>query len=214
MIRCVVFDFDGTLVDSNNIKQQGFYSIASAHPNGASHMAEALTRIEYDREGVLRDYARRMFESGVPLNPDLLAKTYSAQVDESVATAPEISGATQLLRYLKGAGLKIHVSSRTPQENLQRILTRRGWLPLFDGVYGSPATKLGTLRNIVRREKVMPSEVVVVGDGDDDAAAAANAGCLFIGVYRGSSTLTGQDLNALSLTEVKHHFERLLAGRG
>ncbi len=42
VIRVVVFDFDGTLVDSNAIKREGFLRLAAGYPGGAATMAEVI----------------------------------------------------------------------------------------------------------------------------------------------------------------------------
>ena len=52
----------------------------------------------------------------------------------------------------------------------------------FIGVMGSPGDKITNLRVILRRLGVGPRAVAVVGDGDDDLAAARALGTWFIAV--------------------------------
>jgi phosphoglycolate phosphatase-like HAD superfamily hydrolase len=48
--------------------------------------------------------------------------------------------------------------------------------------YGSPPGKVGNLERIAALEKLDPSQIVHVGDGDNDCKAAASFGCPFVGI--------------------------------
>ena len=108
-------------------------------------------------------------------------------VDQRVINAPEIYFASDLLGLLKKNKVKIFISSATPQKNLRNIIVKRGWLPFFDGVFGSPTNKIDILRKQIIPRMTNGSAIVVVGDGLDDQKSAEAVGCKFL--------LVGQDEN-------------------
>jgi phosphoglycolate phosphatase-like HAD superfamily hydrolase len=55
----------------------------------------------------------------------------------------------------------------------------------FSGVYGAPASKVENLHKVRERNRWQEREMLVVGDGEDDRAAAAEIGCHFVGVAPG-----------------------------
>ena len=65
---------------------------------------------------------------------------------------------------------------------MSEAVQARGWEKHFRGVFGSPASKEENLRQIAELEACEPEDLVHVGDGANDAKAAAAFGCAFIGV--------------------------------
>ena len=67
-----------------------------------------------------------------------------------MVAAPLVAGADALLRTLDGRVLTFVVSG-TPEEELVRIVARRGLDRRFAGVFGSPAEKPALIRDILAR---------------------------------------------------------------
>lgn len=185
MIRCVAFDFDGTLVDSNPLKKQAYFDAAAAVGIAAACVREAIAaQPGADRFGVMRDVAARAVAAGLGENPERLAQrlidAYASMCEHGQATLPERSGASSTLDAL--ATLPLYVNSATPADSLARAIDRRGWAPRFRAVLGRPASKAENLAQVLAREAIAPSELVMVGDERRDHDAAAAIGCGFIGV--------------------------------
>lgn len=188
----VVFDFDGTLVDSNRIKREMFFEIAGQRHDGFHVMELVYARAPGDRFAIWQSWAIEM-GADQALAEDMVA-AYSTAVDKAVATAPEMPGATSMLVALRARGLSLIVSSATPRANLVPIIDARGWLGHFDMIHGAPETKVDILTRNVVPQAGAASRVAVVGDGGDDRDSARVAGCRFypVGEARGAP---------LSLTE-------------
>jgi phosphoglycolate phosphatase-like HAD superfamily hydrolase len=188
----VVFDFDGTLVESNAIKSEGYDVIAARYSGGPEAMRDARAIPGADRYTVADRFAALL---GLPeAEGARIAEDYTRLVDDRVTVAPEMPGATVLLETLRGLGADLRVSSATPLVSLERIVDARGWAHHFDGLHGRPATKPETLRRLIGERGVAPGRIVVVGDGEDDRDSAAECGARFFAV---GDRLSGCRLYAL-----------------
>jgi beta-phosphoglucomutase-like phosphatase (HAD superfamily) len=194
----VVFDFDGTLVDTNHLKREGFLGIAARFPAGREVMARVHASTTGDRWRVFEVFAAEMREeAGLDIDPAALAVEYTAEVDGRVAAAPEIEGATRLLGALGELGVPAFLSSATPLSSLGPIVAARGWRRFFHDMFGAPATKEETIGIVASRLAVAPARLVVVGDGADDRRSALATGARFIAVGEGRGCGPGEAVHRL-----------------
>ena len=192
MIRCVGFDFDGTLVDSNAIKRNSFFDVFSdVDPDGetVTHVLDVVR--PGDRYDIVREVAERLRDRGATLGePDIAtfarrrAAAYTRRCEDAVAKCPEIPGATATLEWLAARGLPLYVNSATPEEPLRQVLESRSLARYFRLSLGRPAEKVANLATICADAGVPPHELLFVGDGEDDHQAALAFGCSFTAVVR------------------------------
>lgn len=195
--NAVVFDFDGVIIESVELKSRAFTTLFSDRPD-----LHAAIRAHHERHlGISRqEKIRWILERLLGREPDArtideLACRFSRLVLEEAVRCPEVPGARSALEALGRLGVPAFVASGTPEAELRDIVTRRGLAHLFDRVLGSPATKAAILRRILEEHDLAPEAVVMVGDGATDWEAAVAAGVPFV-LRRtvAQPTLDGADL--------------------
>ena len=170
-VDTALVDVDGTLVDSNYqhviawqraFRDNGLtvpaYHIHRAVGMGGDHLVPALAGDEVERNAgdQLRDAWRRHFD---PL------------LDEVSA----VPGATELLRMLHDAGLRVALASSSPAEHLDRYLALLDPGDAIDAVTTADdvaSTKPAPDILEVALRKVDGSEAIVIGDSTWDCEAA------------------------------------------
>ena len=180
--KVIVFDFDGTLVDSNAVKTAGFARAFADRPECARVVAEtlvshkALTRHEIIATLVGRigglSAAQRVAEA------QRRTEEYSAWVEARIIEKDYESPARTLLPQWQALAT-LYVCSLTPREYLGRVVERIRWLPYFEAVEGYPLAKREMLVGTAARHGVDTREVLMVGDSDEDERAAAAAATAF-----------------------------------
>ena len=177
-IDAVFFDFDGVIVESNEVKIEAFREIYA--PYGDDVVARVLEE-HLRQEGVSRVVKLERFHReflGIPLDAaalDALAARYCALVEEKVVACAQVPGALAALEAW-GAVRPLYVVSGTPQEELRRIVDRRGLARHFRGVYGSPRVKTEIVGEVLGETGVAPDRALFVGDSLTDYSAAERSG--------------------------------------
>lgn len=214
MIRCVIFDFDGTLVDSNAIKRQAFLNIA-ARQGQELLMEEILETQPGDRYAIFSKFAAARTGANQVSSRYLavqLALEYTHYCEEAIAVCPELEGASEMLDQLKRDNLKLALNSATPTDALAAIVSRRGWQGYFSYVLGSPTSKAENLAHIVDDLRLKHQEIVMVGDRRADQNGAAEFGCPFIGVICADSDFDPMPLYSVNtLAQLSSEIRRLFA---
>jgi len=183
--RVIVFDFDGTLVDSNALKRQAYDHAFADCPECLRALPGLLEQLKsQSRSEIIKALVDDIDELTVD---ERLAETksrteaYSAWVEARILERVEESPIQPLLeRWRRHAAL--YVCSLTPTEPLRRILEKAGWLDYFAGVEGYPVSKADMLLRAMCRHGVRSDEALMVGDADSDEAAAKSAGTAFFRV--------------------------------
>lgn len=183
MPAAVVFDFDGVLLDSVGVKTAAFARLFE--PEGAAardavvayHLAHGgVSRYEKFR-WAYREILKRPLDPGTERR---LGEAFNALVEEAVLSAALMPGARESLEALHGR-IPLFVASGTPEEELRRIVERRGLARFFRNVYGSPPDKEAILRRVASELGLAPSGLLMVGDSATDLEGARLAGSEFVG---------------------------------
>jgi len=179
-----MFDFDGTLVDSNEIKREAFFTVSDHISSSPKIMFEILNMTDLgDRYDIFNRYSKRLNEEFEFLvDEDFLVEKYSAICEENVSLAESILGFDSLLNFLKKTDIKVIISSATPTIALKKIIINRKIDHFFDHIYGSPESKVEHIKKVIKDYNISPKEILYVGDSEVDMQASLISGSFFIGV--------------------------------
>lgn len=175
MIKAVIFDFDGVVVESVDIKTKAFGKLFE--DRGPAVM-DAVVKYHMANTGVSRfDKFRHIYKEIIREALDektfeTLCGRFSRLVVDDVIAAPYVEGAEDFLRRNVKRYL-FYVISATPQDEIEQIVARRGMSDIFRQVYGSPHTKDECIKRVIEIEKLKPQEIVFVGDALGDYKAAS-----------------------------------------
>ena len=187
MLKVVVFDFDGVIVDSNHEKENAFYRLFEGNPRIPRDLvADVLARNAGVRFDILRDIFVR---SGAPQSEitrlvNESAAHFDVMVQEWISARGLTPGAGETLVDLS-KNFCLYINSATPEQALRTTVAHLGIQHHFRAVHGAPPGKEENLRAIMAREGVGPQEVVVVGDGEGDMLSAQACGAHFIAIDSG-----------------------------
>lgn len=199
MIKAVCFDFDGTLVDSNRVKKDAFFLLASRFPGGAAFVENLLYQNPpLDRFDVLNRLAERYRLSNNQHKH--LVTEFTATVHQKVVEADLMPGVMGCLEKLAQKKLFLAINSATPEKELKAIIKDRNLLGWFHTIKGRPSSKSENLNAILSNQGLHPTEVLIIGDGADDQDYAEVAGCQFQPVFdfRGTQAVSCQKLDDLT----------------
>ena len=184
MIRAIIFDFDGVILDSVDIKTRAFARLFEEHGPEvvrqvvAHHLAHGGVSRFRKFAHIYEHILHRPMPEG---ESERLGEKFSALVFDEVTKAAWIPGAPEFLQQHHGRCL-FFIASGTPQEELERIVKLRDLEKYFTGIFGSPTTKDEIIRRIMTQHDLSAPEVLFVGDAMTDYHAAQIGKLGFIGI--------------------------------
>ncbi len=187
-IQAAVFDFDGTLVRSNAIKAEAFSETAAAHGIDVSRVdAIRAGHPHADRYEIFERLVADIGPGGAGTAKELV-ESYGAIVQNAIARCEWVPGTLNTLATLAERGIALYVNSATPTAPLIDAIASRMAIDRFVAIYGGPASKHDNLNHIAALADLLPSQIVMIGDGEDDRLGAAEFGCHFIAVVPDTPT--------------------------
>jgi phosphoglycolate phosphatase-like HAD superfamily hydrolase len=191
MIKLVVFDFDGVLVDSNE-------AFAGAYKE-ATERAGVHQDFTYDdiKSQLGKPYIEVFKGSGGACDEETLERVYSHFVDitsseDFTSSVKHIKGVKRSLFNLKKS-VRLAVGSGNSKRMLNGLLSKLGLTRYFDFVVSGDDVKKGKpspdmLIKAMKHFRVKPREAVYVGDSRHDIMAAKRAGMRSVAVLTGVLT--------------------------
>jgi phosphoglycolate phosphatase-like HAD superfamily hydrolase len=179
----IVFDFDGVLVESVDVKTQAFGALYAEYGDLIVEQVKAYHLLHggVSRFEKFRYYHEILLGKALTKEEEVrLGDQFSQCVEDAVVDAVYVSGAYEILeRNYKS--IPLFVASGTPDQELKRIVSRRNMAHYFVSVHGSPALKGDIIQDILSKYDFEPDRVLMVGDAIADYEGAIAAGVKFVG---------------------------------
>lgn len=184
MIKCITFDFDGTLVNSNSIKESTFFDVTSLIPESTKILSQILGNTKFkNRDEIFLELSQKLNKCySIKIDPNYFIKRYTMECEKLIINASEILGTTTTLNKLSKTDYTLAISSATPKITLNNILNKRGLSKYFKHIFGSPLSKEEHLKRLFALTTCKPRELLLVGDSEVDLKSAQNVGSHFIGI--------------------------------
>ena len=179
----VLFDLDGTLVDSAGI------ILASFH-----HATETVLQRRFPDEQILAQVGGTNLEAQMTLlapdHVDELVRVYRAHNDPSYSELECFDGIVDVLAQLKREGRRLGVVSAKRRPTVERVFDGAGIGRYFDVIVGSDATERhkphpDPLLHALKELDARPEDAAYVGDSPFDMAAAKAANVFAVAVAWG-----------------------------
>ncbi len=176
----IIFDFDGTIVDSMRI----MFGVVNRFAQSEGLKKIDINEIESFREKGSREIIR---ELGIPFYKlPLFVRRIRRELEEYIGTTEVVDGLNMVLSELKRRNVRMGILTSNSRRNVENFL-RNKIEDIFEFVYcgSSLFGKDRVLRQLMREKQIDRSRVVYVGDETRDIEAAKKCGVKSVGVTWG-----------------------------
>jgi HAD superfamily hydrolase (TIGR01549 family) len=181
--RHLIFDFDGVLVESNNIRSEGFRLLFKSYPENQVRevMSYIIANGGESRYKKIRYFFNTIRNEAISNNElQSFAENYSKLTKQKVIDGEPVKGAFDFLSA-HHSQYDMAIVSSSDQEELREICKALKIDYFFLEILGSPATKISNISGLLSRKRWNRKSCLLVGDSTVDLEAAKANGIGFIG---------------------------------
>jgi HAD superfamily hydrolase (TIGR01549 family) len=177
----IIFDCDGVIFDSNELKVEAFRNTLSSYP---ANNVEAFISYHKKNAGVSRYVKFRAFLTEFIHQPfdaneyEKLLAVYGEECQRLYQNASLTPSCKTTLETLSTV-IPLYVASGSDELELQAIFKQRNLIPYFRKIFGSPKTKMECVQAALD-DLGTNKAVVMVGDAKSDWQAAQKNNIQFI----------------------------------
>ena len=181
--KILIFDFDGVILDSVNIKTLAFQEIFKDH---SKSIIKKITHHHQINGGISRSNKIRYYfkffikKKLTKKNEEEIIKKFKNIIFKKILKCKFILGAYSFIKNNKN--YICYISSGTPQKELRKICKIRGISKYFKKIYGSPLSKENHIRQIIKKHKQNKKNFIFLGDSITDKSASKKCNISFIQV--------------------------------
>jgi HAD superfamily hydrolase (TIGR01549 family) len=191
-IKTIFWDFDGVIMDSMPIREQGFLEVLKAYPDDQVNKLLAYHKVN----GGLSRYVKfRYFFEEIRKKEvseeevQELAKSFSVIMLEKLKSPEFLIDQTVDFIQANYENYEMYIVSGSDQKELREICAAVDIDQFFKGIFGSPTPKNQLVQNIIEKENCNPADSILIGDSINDYEAAKVNGIKFYG-FNNPSLLT------------------------
>jgi HAD superfamily hydrolase (TIGR01549 family) len=205
----IIFDFDGVLVESVDVKTQAF---AALYAKYGQEIVEKVIAYHLRHAGVSRFDKFRYFHEvllGKRLSEEeekMLCVQFSELVVDAVVAAPWVPGAKEFLeRFYKE--IPLFIASGTPDDEIKEIVNKRQMSHYFVSIHGTPAKKAEIINTIWNKFGFERKRMLMVGDAVADYEGVILTGICFIGrVQHLDKNAFPESVHVIKDLSMLHHY--------
>jgi phosphoglycolate phosphatase len=169
MIKLLIFDFDGTLVDTREV----IYDLVERSIEKFNYSIEH----KLIQDG-LSNQTLKEFLPLLGIKDKDVDRIINHSNLEQINHVPHIEG-TRTLKSLKRINKRKIVISNNLSEFIKSVFKSLG-IDFFDEIYGEDSFEKGKphkIKEIMRRDNLKPGEIIYIGDRERDIKVARSVGC-------------------------------------
>lgn len=180
--NCILWDFDGVLIDSEQARIAGFEQVLAQYP---AVELEALLEFHKRNGGLSRYVKFRHFFEIIRKEPvsenqiETLAAAFS-DIMKKTMTNPALL-IDDALSFVRIQRIPMHIVSGSDGKELRFLCSALGIDHYFKSISGSPTPKIQLVKNLIENGWVVPRESCLIGDSFNDLEAAELNGIAFYG---------------------------------
>jgi len=205
-LKCMIFDMDGTLVDSEKVYQVGFRRAFDHFDIEISHdEIVTFSGLSGEEEMELLD----TYTKDRAVSEDLFSRMMTYCMGEFSEDRVQLkSHAISLLQHCKEQGLKVGLATSTHEKDAVRLLKKLAIFPYFDFfVFGdhveTPKPDPANYKLALQRSGSLASECLAVEDSRSGVTSAHLAGIAVVQICDDTKPVDLADYHITSLQEIE-----------
>lgn len=175
MIKNILWDFDGVILDSMPIRDYGFTKIFESYPE---ELLEEF--IKYHRlNGGLSRFHKIKYFYNILLNKEIIEEQILEYADKfTIIMKEQLTNKKYLIQdsvdfiKLNHKNYNFHIVSGSEHNELNYLCEKLDLTEYFLSINGSPTPKNDLVKNLLEKEQYRKEETILIGDSVNDYQAA------------------------------------------